>query len=62
MSVIKFARRIGMELTIKPYTSQADTPTAIKIKVPSEMSFVCFVLYTLTACGRKARVVQTAAK
>ncbi len=41
--------------------SHKNTPKENNKKVESDKSLVCFVLTTLTSCGRKAAVVRTPA-
>jgi len=45
-----------------PYISHEKTPAVKIINIYRDMSFVLFVFQTFTACGKKAKVVQNAAK
>ena len=45
-----------------PYTNQEKTPIVNIINIESEMSLVLFDFQTLNAWGKKATVVQKAAK
>lgn len=61
VSVIISAAIIGISLIAIPYMSQRNTPN-VKIEyIANDRSFVCLVLMTLIACGRKEKVVHVAA-
>jgi hypothetical protein len=61
INVTILAAITGTSLIVIPYTSQRNTPI-VKIEyIDSDKSFVCLVLITLIACGRKEKVVHVAA-
>lgn len=56
-----FATIIGKFLSKIPYESHKINPNTNMIYINNEISFVCRVLITFTACGIKALVVSVAA-
>jgi hypothetical protein len=59
--VTTFAIATGYEPIKKPYIIHAITPISKTEYMSSDKSFVCFVLITFKACGKKEKVVQMAA-
>lgn len=60
-NVTPFARARGQSRLIHAYTHHKTMPVVNTEYIIKEISFVCFVLTILIACGRNADVVQTPA-
>jgi len=60
--VTAFANINGISDKVIPYISHEKTPAVKIINIYRDISFVLFVFQTFTACGKKAKVVQNAAK
>ncbi len=62
IKVIELAKIIGKSEIVIPYINHEKTPVVNIINIYKEISLVLLVFQTFIACGRKANVVQKAAK
>jgi hypothetical protein len=62
ISVIPLARYTGMLLLKRPYSNHNRVPSVNSAYIEREMLEVSFERIVLTACGRKEKVVEAAAR